>query len=244
MWCDIDDMWIVLFMLCKGGVGMSFVVGNVVFEIVEGFKCCVLLIDVNQQFVDVVFFVSDEILLLMLLQLCVQIEWFDSVFFDVSVVYVMENFYVFVGVGDLVKVVEMCEDGFEWIFGVVVLCYDFVIFDVGVGINLLLMVVFDCSDQIQIVLQFVMLYVCVGCWLLEIFVLFGYLIDQLWLIVNCVMCVSEWICIVFEEVFGLQVVCMIFDDVEIVFEVINQGYLVLWFVCVLVVVCVLQGCVK
>ena len=52
---DTDDTRIVSFMSCKGGAGTSFAASNLAFEIAEGYKRRVLLIDLNQQFADAAF---------------------------------------------------------------------------------------------------------------------------------------------------------------------------------------------
>lgn len=221
---DTDDTRIVSFMSCKGGAGTSFAAGNVAFEIAEGFKRRVLLIDVNQQFADAAFLVSDETPPSTLPQLCAQIERLDSAFLDASVAHVTENFHVLAGAGDPVKAAEVHEDALEWILGVAAPRYDFVIFDVGVGINPLSMVALDRSDQIQIVLQPAMPHVRAGRRLLEILVSLGYSTDQLRLIVNRATRARERTRTALEEVLGLHAACTIPDDADIVLEAINQGH--------------------
>ena len=112
---DTDDTRIVSFMSCKGGAGTSFAASNLAFEIAEGYKRRVLLIDLNQQFADAAFLVSDETPPSTLPQLCAQIERLDSAFLDASVAHVTENFHVLAGAGDPVKAAEMREDALEWI---------------------------------------------------------------------------------------------------------------------------------
>ncbi|WP_321929107.1 AAA family ATPase [Burkholderia cenocepacia] len=241
---DTDDTRIVSFMSCKGGAGTSFAAGNVAFEIAEGFKRRVLLIDVNQQFADAAFLVSDETPPSTLPQLCAQIERLDSAFLDASVAHVTENFHVLAGAGDPVKAAEMREDALEWILGVAAPRYDFVIFDVGVGINPLSMVALDRSDQIQIVLQPAMPHVRAGRRLLEILVSLGYSTDQLRLIVNRATRASERTRTALEEVLGLQAACTIPDDVETVLEAINQGHPVSRLARGSAVARALQGCAK
>ncbi|KVL41019.1 AAA family ATPase [Burkholderia sp. MSMB1835] len=221
---DTDDTRIVSFMSCKGGAGTSFAAGNVAFEIAEGFKRRVLLIDVNQQFADAAFLVSDETPPSSLPQLCAQIERLDSAFLDASVAHVTENFHVLAGAGDPVKAAEVREDALEWILGVAAPRYDFVIFDVGVGIDPLSMVALDRSDQIQIVLQPAMPHVRAGRRLLEILVSLGYSTDQLRLIVNRATRASERTRTALEEVLGLHAACTIPDDADTVLEAINQGH--------------------
>ncbi|GAH56607.1 unnamed protein product, partial [marine sediment metagenome] len=221
---DTDDTRIVSFMSCKGGAGTSFAASNLAFEIAEGFKRRVLLIDLNQQFADAAFLVSDETPPSTLPQLCAQIERLDSAFLDASVAHVTENFHVLAGAGDPVKAAEMREDALEWILGVAAPRYDFVIFDVGVCINPLSMVALDRSDQIELVLQPAMPHVRAGRRLLEILVSLGYSTDQMRLIVNRATRASDRTRAALEEVLGLHAACTIPDDADTVLDAINQGH--------------------
>jgi pilus assembly protein CpaE len=181
---DGDDTRIISFTSCKGGAGTSFVASNVAYEISEQFKRRVLLIDLNQQYADAAFLVSDETPPSTLPQLCAQIERIDGAFLDASLAHVTPTFHVLAGAGDPVKAAEMREDALEWILGVAAPRYDFVIFDIGVSISALSMVALDRSDQIQLVLQPAMPHVRAGRRMLEILVSLGYSSDQLRLVVN------------------------------------------------------------
>lgn len=241
---DAEDTRIVSFMSCKGGAGTSFTASNVAYEIAEGFKRRVLLIDLNQQFADAAFLVSDETPPSTLPQLCAQIERLDGAFLDASVAHVTPTFHVLAGAGDPVKAAEMREDALEWILGVAAPRYDFVIFDVGVSINPLSMVALDRSDQVQLVLQPAMPHVRAGRRLLEILVSLGYSTDQMRLVVNRVTRASERTRTALEEVLGLQAVCTIPDDVDTVREAIDQGHPVSRVARGAAVVRALQGCAK
>ncbi|WP_175969281.1 AAA family ATPase [Burkholderia sp. BCC0322] len=221
---DTDDTRIMSFMSCKGGSGTSFAASNVAFEIAEGFKRRVLLIDLNQQFADAAFLVSDETPPSTLPQLCAQIERLDSAFLDASVAHVTENFHVLAGAGDPVKAAEMREDALEWILGVAAPRYDFVIFDIGVGVNRLSMVALDRSDQIELVMQPTMPHVRAGRRLLEILVSLGYSTDQMRLLLNRATRTSDRTRTALEEVLGLKAACTIPDDADTVLEAINQGH--------------------
>ncbi|RQZ10108.1 response regulator [Burkholderia sp. Bp9031] len=221
---DADDTRFVSFMSCKGGAGTSFAASNVAYEIAEGFKRRVLLVDLNQQFADAAFLVSDETPPSTLPQLCAQIERLDGAFLDASVAHVTPTFHVLAGAGDPVKAAEVHEDALEWILGVAAPRYDFVIFDVGVSINPLSMIALDRSDQIQLVLQPAMPHVRAGRRLLEILVSLGYSTDQLRLVVNRMTRASERTRTALEEVLGLRASCIIPDDVDTVREALDQGH--------------------
>ncbi|HDR9251814.1 AAA family ATPase [Burkholderia vietnamiensis] len=221
---DGDDTRIISFTSCKGGAGTSFVASNVAYEISEQFKRRVLLIDLNQQFADAAFLVSDETPPSTLPQLCAQIERIDGAFLDASVAHVTPTFHVLAGAGDPVKAAEMREDALEWILGVAAPRYDFVIFDIGVSISALSMVALDRSDQIQLVLQPAMPHVRAGRRMLEILVSLGYSSDQLRLVVNRMTRAGERTRTALEEVLGLHASTTIPDDADTVREAIDQGY--------------------
>lgn len=221
---DGDDTRIISFTSCKGGAGTSFVASNVAYEISEQFKRRVLLIDLNQQYADAAFLVSDETPPSTLPQLCAQIERIDGAFLDASLAHVTPTFHVLAGAGDPVKAAEMREDALEWILGVAAPRYDFVIFDIGVSISALSMVALDRSDQIQLVLQPAMPHVRAGRRMLEILVSLGYSSDQLRLVVNRMTRAGERTRTALEEVLGLHASTTIPDDADTVREAIDQGY--------------------
>lgn len=220
---DGVDTRIVSFMSCKGGAGTSFVAGNTAYEIAETFKRRVLLIDLNQQFADAAFLVTDETPPTTLPQLCAQLERLDGAFLDASVARVSETFHVLAGAGDPVKAAEMREDALEWILGVAAPRYDFVIFDLGLNLNPLSMVALDRSDQIELVLQPTMPHVRAGRRLQEILMSLGYPLDRLHLVLNRNTRSSERARAALEEVLGMRAGCVIPDDVAVVLESVNQG---------------------
>ncbi|MGU7772869.1 AAA family ATPase [Burkholderia sp. MR1-5-21] len=221
---DTDDTRIVSFLSCKGGAGTSFIAGNVAYEIAESCKRRVLLVDLNQQFADAAFLVTDETPPSTLPQLCTQLERLDGAFLEASVARVTETFHVLAGAGDPVKAAEMREDALEWILGVATPRYDFVVFDLGVSLNPLSMVALDRSDQIELVLQPAMPHVRAGRRLQEILISLGYPLDRLRLVLNRQARSSERTRAALEEVLGMRAACVIPEDVEVALESINQGH--------------------
>lgn len=241
---DGGETRIVSFMSCKGGAGTTFVAGNVAYEIAETYKRRVLLIDLNQQFADAAFLVTDETPPSTLPQMCTQLERLDGAFFDASVARVSETFHVLAGAGDPVKAAEMREDALEWILGVATPRYDFVIFDVGLSLNPLSMVALDRSDQIGLVLQATMPHVRAGRRLQEILMSLGYPMDRLRLIVNRSTRVSERTRSALEEVLGMQASHVIPEDVDTVLESVNQGHPISRLARNCAVARAVQGCAK
>ena len=214
---------ILSFMSCKGGAGTTFIACNVAHAIASLAQKRVLLIDLNQQFADAAFLVSDETPPSTLPQICSQIERMDLAFFDASLVHVTENFDILAGAGDPIKAAELKEDRLEWILGVAVPRYDFVLFDLGLTINQLSMLALDSSDQIHIVLQASMPHVRAGRRLQEILGSLGYPPEQMRLILNRYTRHAERARSALEQVLGMQAWQVIPEDAVVVSDAMNQG---------------------
>jgi pilus assembly protein CpaE len=214
---------VVSFMSCKGGVGTSFIASNVAHTLsgIKGKR--VLLIDLCQLFGDAAFLVTDETPPSTLAQLCTQIERFDSAFFGASVVHVSESFDILAGAGDPIKAAEIKEDRLEWILGVAVPRYDFVVIDLGQTVNQLSILALDRSTQIHVVLQATMPGVRAGRRLQEILVSLGYAPNQLRLLLNRYTRHDERTRAALEEVLGLRPFHVVPEDSRAVLAAVNQG---------------------
>lgn len=220
---NAHDTRILSFMSCKGGAGTSFIAANVAHAIASLAQKRVLLIDLNQQFADAAFLVSDETPPSTLPQICSQIERMDLAFFDASLVHVSENFHILAGAGDPIKAAELKDDRLEWILGVAVPRYDFVLFDLGQTINQLSMLALDSSEQIHIVLQASMPHVRAGRRLQEILGSLGYAPDQMRLLLNRYTRHAERPRAALEQVLGMKAWQVIPEDAEVVSDAMNQG---------------------
>jgi pilus assembly protein CpaE len=214
---------VVSFMSCKGGVGTSFIASNVAHTL-SGMKGKrVLLIDLCQLFGDAAFLVTDETPPSTLAHLCTQIERFDSAFFGASVVHVSDSFDILAGAGDPVKAVDIKEDRLEWILGVAVPRYDFVVIDLGQTLNQQSILALDRSTQIHVVLQATMPHVRAGRRLQEILVSLGYAPNQLRLLLNRYTRHDERTRAALEEVLGLRPFHVVPEDTRAVLAAVNQG---------------------
>lgn len=214
---------ILSFMSCKGGAGTSFIACNVAHAIASLAQKRVLLIDLNQQFADAAFLVSEETPPSTLPQVCSQIERMDLAFFDASLVHVTDTFHILAGAGDPIKAAELKEDRLEWILGVAVPRYDFVLFDLGQTINQLSMHALDSSEQIHIVLQASMPHVRAGRRLQEILGSLGYAPDQMRLLLNRYGREAQRARAALEQVLGMQAWQVIPEDPVVVSDAMNQG---------------------
>jgi pilus assembly protein CpaE len=214
---------VVSFISCKGGVGTSFIASNVA-HLLSGMRGKrVLLVDLCQLFGDAAFLVTDETPPSTLPQMCTQIERMDAAFFGASVVHVSESFDILAGAGDPVKAADIKEDRLEWILGVAVPRYDYVVVDLGQTINPLSILALDRSTQIHVVLQATMPGVRAGRRLQEILVSLGYAPNQLRLLLNRYTRHDERTRAALEEVLGVRPHHVIPEDARAVLNAVNQG---------------------
>ena len=214
---------VVSFISCKGGVGTSFIASNVA-QVLSGMRGKrVLLVDLCQLFGDAAFLVTDETPPSTLPQMCTQVERMDAAFFGASVVHVSEGFDILAGAGDPVKAADIKEDRLEWILGVAVPRYDFVVIDVGQTINQLSILALDRSTQIHVVMQATMPGVRAARRLQEILASLGYPPNQLRLVLNRYTRHDERTRAALEEVLGLRPNLVIPEDTRAVLAAVNQG---------------------
>jgi pilus assembly protein CpaE len=211
------------FMSCKGGAGTSFVASNVAHALSGIGQNRVLLLDLNQMFADAAFLLTDETPPATLPEMCSQIERMDVAFFDASVIHVSSNFDILAGAGDPVKAAEIKADRLEWILGVAVPRYDFVILDLGQAINQLSILALDRSTQIHLVLQASMPYARAARRLLEILGSLGYESNQMRLLLNRYTRHDERARSALEKVLNMAPCQVIPDDARAVTAAINQG---------------------
>lgn len=214
---------VVSFVSCKGGVGTSFIASNVAHALSTQRGKRVLLIDLCQLFGDAAFLVTDETPPSTLPQMCAEVERMDGAFFGASVVHVSDSFDILAGAGDPVKAADIKVDRLEWILGLAVPRYDFVIVDVGQTLNPLSILALDRSAQIHLVLQATMPGVRAARRLQEILVSLGYAPTQLRLLLNRYMRHDERTRAALEQVLGIKPHHVIPDDARTVLAAVNQG---------------------
>ncbi|WP_206995109.1 AAA family ATPase [Trinickia mobilis] len=220
---DTHETRIVSFMSCKGGTGTSFIAGNVAHALSTTLQKRVLLIDLNQLFGDAAFLVTNETPPSTLPQMCGQIARMDSAFLDACLLHSNDRFDLLAGAGDPVKAADIKVETLEWILGVAVPRYDFVIFDLGQSINQLSILALDRSDEIHIVLQASMPHARAGRRLQEILSSLGYSTDRMRLLLNRYSRHGEHARAAMEEVLGMQPYEVLPEDAAIVAAAMNEG---------------------
>lgn len=219
----VHETRIVSFVSCKGGNGTTLVASNVAHAISTHRQKRVLLIDLNQLYGDAAFLVTSETPPSTLPQMCGQIERMDSAFLDASLLHVSETFHVLAGAGDPVKAGEIHHERLEWILGIAIPRYDFVIFDVGQSLNPLSMLALDRSEEIHMVLQAGMPHLRAGRRLREILGSLGYASDNLRLVLNRHTREAERARAALEEVLDMSPYQVLPEDLDVVTKALDEG---------------------
>ncbi|MDF3883905.1 AAA family ATPase [Cupriavidus basilensis] len=215
------------FLSCKGGSGTTFAATNLGHVLAAKHNKRVLLIDLNQQYGDAAFLLTDQVPPATLVDVCRQIDRLDASLLDACVTHIGKDFDVLPGAGDPVKAGEIKAAHLERILALVVLQYDVVIFDVGQDINPASIQVLDHSHLIYPVLQLNLTYLRAGRRLLEICQSLGYHAEQLRLVVNQYDKHAPISLRLLEETFGMPASHVLPNDPVPVRDAIGQGMPVL-----------------
>jgi pilus assembly protein CpaE len=214
---------LISFISCKGGTGTTLIAANVAHAIASGSKKRVLLIDLNQLYGDAAFLLTNDTPPSSLPQMCAQIERMDSAFLDASVLHLSDTFDVLAGAGDPVKSAEINSERLEWILGIAVPRYDFVIVDVGQTINPLSILALDRSSEIHVVLQASMPHVRAGRRLQDILASLGYPHERIRLLLNRYTKHGDAARSAVEDVLDMLPYQVIPEDTEVVANALNEG---------------------
>ncbi|BCZ85706.1 pilus assembly-related protein (plasmid) [Paraburkholderia terrae] len=213
---------VISFISCKGGSGTSFLAANVAFAASTAGKRA-LLIDLNQQFGEAAFLVSEVTPPATLADVSAQIERLDPAFLDACLTHVSDGFDVLAGVPDPAKAKEIKPEHLQRILNLVRHKYDLVIFDIGQSISNVSIAALDLSDCIFPVLQLSLPYLRGGRRLLDIFRSLGYRGDKVRVLVNRYEKKGPVGLPELEKALGLRVATVIPEDGASVSASINQG---------------------
>ncbi|MBP0593738.1 AAA family ATPase [Paraburkholderia sp. LEh10] len=213
---------VISFMSCKGGSGTSFLAANLGFAASAAGKL-VLLIDLNHQFGEAAFLVSEVTPPATLADVSAQIDRLDPAFLDACLTHVSDGFDVLAGVPDPARTKEIRPEHLQRILNLVRHRYDLVIFDIGQSISNVSITVLDQSDFIFPVLQLSLPYLRGGRRLLEIFRSLGYRGDKVRVLVNRYQKKGPVGLPELEKALNLRVASVIPEDGASVSASINQG---------------------
>jgi len=145
---------VLAFLSCKGGGGgATFLATNIAYALAAEEGKRVLLIDLNLQWGDAVFFVSDKRPSLTLADLALSIHRVDPAFLHSAVVHVHPNLSVLAAPEDPVHALDVKPEHIDVLVRIARTHYDFVILDAGRSLDAVTVRALDYADAIFPVLQ-------------------------------------------------------------------------------------------
>ncbi|KWR89564.1 AAA family ATPase [Cupriavidus sp. IDO] len=208
---------------CKGGAGTSFVAANLGDALARHLGKRVLVVDLNRNFGDLTYVVSDKPPPSTLSDICSQIDRMDAAFLDACLVHVDNGFDMLAGAPDPIKASQIQKDKLEWILSVMQPNYDFVIFDIGQNLDPLSIGMLDHSDRICVVTEPAIAFGRPGRRLLDILRALHYPADKIRIVLNRTGRKNELPRSTIEEVFGMKVAYTLPDDPSAVDEAVSHG---------------------
>jgi pilus assembly protein CpaE len=218
-----DEGQVLSFVSCKGGSGTTFIAANLGHVLAAKHDRRVLLVDLNQQYGDAAFLVTEQVPPATLTDVCRQIDRLDLSLLEACVTHVCKNFDVLPGAGDPVKAGEIKAAHLARILALTRPQYDVVIFDVGQDINPASIQVLDHSNLIYPVLQLSLNHLRAGRRLLDICHSLGYTAERLRLLINQYDKRALVTLRMLEENFGMPASHVLPNDPMPVRDAISQG---------------------
>ncbi|AOY91441.1 pilus assembly protein CpaE [Cupriavidus sp. USMAA2-4] len=207
----------------KGGAGASFLAGNLGYVLSALEHKRVLLIDLNLQFGDTHFLVTDKVPPATLADVCAQIDRLDDAFFEACLIHVSPSFDILAGASDPVKAGDIRKDRVEYVLSLAAASYDFVLIDAGQDINPVSVAALDLSDQILLVTQPGIAYARTGRRMLEVLEGLHYGPEKLLLLVNRQGKADGLRRDTLEGIFGTKTLLTLPDDPAAVDDAISHG---------------------
>ena len=218
-----EEARVIAFISSKGGAGSSFIASNVGYTLAAHEHKRVLLIDLNTQFSDTHFLVSNKTPPATLSEVCAQVDRLDDAFLEACLTRVAKDFDVLAGASDPIKAGEIKKDKIEYVLSLVSPIYDFILVDVGQAINPLSIAVLDHCDQICVVVQPTIAFARTGRRLLDILHGLHYPAEKLRILVNRHGKRDELPRSTLEQVFGQKLFHVLPEDASAVDDSICQG---------------------
>lgn len=211
------------FTSCKGGSGTTFAAANFAYAVATQRGKRVLLVDLDQQFGDAAFVVTDSLPPATLGDICRQIDRLDSALLDACVTHAHPNLDVIAGAGDPVKSADVKAAHLERILDLARPAYDVLVFDLGQAINPASIMVLDHSDTIHPVVQLTLPYLRAGRHMMEIFHSLGYPADRIHVLLNQFEKHAAITIRTMEDSLGARIAHTLPSDAKTAREAANQG---------------------
>jgi pilus assembly protein CpaE len=215
---------ILAFVSCKGGGGgATFLATNLAYALAAVEAQKVILIDLNLQWGDATFFLSDRKPVSTLADLAVQIQRLDAEYLASSLVAVHENLGVLAAPQDPLHAMDVKPEHLDVLLRLARANYDFVILDAGRALDAVTVRAFDYADTIFPVLQLSLPFIRDGKRVLDAFRALEYPQDKIRLIVNRYEKGGGIRLADMEEAVGAKVFRTFPNDYETVTASVNQG---------------------
>ncbi|PLQ02504.1 nucleotide-binding protein [Cupriavidus pauculus] len=211
------------FTSCKGGSGTTFAAANFAYAVAAQRGKRVLLVDLDQQFGDAAFVVTDNLPPATLGDICRQIDRLDAALLDACVTHAHPNLDVIAGAGDPVKSADVKAAHLERILDLAKPAYDVLVFDLGQAINPASIMVLDHCDTIHPVVQLSLPYLRAGRHMMEIFHSLGYPAERMQVVLNQFEKHAAITIRTMEDSLGTRIAHMLPPDAKTAREAANQG---------------------
>jgi pilus assembly protein CpaE len=176
---------VLAFLSCKGGGGgATFLATNTAYSLAADEGRRVLLIDLNLQWGDAVFFVSDRKPRTTLADVAMQIHRVDQAFLASSLVQVLPNFGVLAAPEDPVHALDVKPENIDVLLRLARRHYEFVVLDTGRALDAVTVRALDYADAVYPVMQLSLPYIRDGKRLLSAFRALEYPEAKIRLLVN------------------------------------------------------------
>lgn len=168
----------------KGGSGATFLAANLGYALAAECHKKVLFIDLNLQYGDASFFLTDKDNLMSVADVARQIERLDATFLASAAVDLLPNFALLAAPEDAERGVGVAPEQVERLLDVAVQNYDYVLVDLERSIDALAMKVLDRADLIYLVMEAMLPFVRDAKRLLHAFRQLGYSVEKIRVVVN------------------------------------------------------------
>lgn len=215
---------VLAFMSCKGGGGgATFLATNVAYALAAEEGKRVLLVDLNLQWGDAVFFVADRKPSITLADVAMQIHRVDPAFLSSSVVHAHPNLGVLAAPEDPVHALDVKPEHIEVLIRIARSRFDFVILDTGRALDAVTVRALDYADAILPVMQLSVPFIRDGKRLLAAFRALDYADSKIKVLVNRYEKGGDVTMQDMESALGCRAFATFPNDYDRVAKSINQG---------------------
>jgi pilus assembly protein CpaE len=214
---------ILAFLSCKGGSGATFLATNLGYALATEHGKKVLLIDLDLQYGDASFFMSDSKSSATVAEVARQIDRLDGTFLTASSIEIAPDYLLLPAPEDAERAVGIMPEHIDHLLNVAVENFDFVILDLERSIDAVSMRALDRADTIFPVMQPMVPYIRDTQKLLRVFKMLGYPDSKVRLISNRTGKDLDIPVKKMEKTLGVGFYRMVPNDFESASTSVNQG---------------------